>query len=208
MKRANLVIILVVLAIASCSGRRGIGPDWSGKLPPVSQPSMPALIPGYTELDPATGLHMTGTPQLIDLASYRLAVTGAVDHPLSLSYDELRRLPRVEDKPALICKGYFEDYANWAGASLASVLDLAGIKAGAVEVELVSADGYSTSLKVSEALAPGAFLAYELEGTPLPVLHGFPVRAVFPSLLGNKWAKWVVEIRINLPGAAAEAPLN
>ena len=106
------------------------------------------------------------------------------------------RLPRLEAKPALICKGYFEDYANWAGASLASVLDLAGIKPGAVEVELISADGYASTLDVAEARDPGAFLAYELTGNPLPVLHGFPVRAVFPSLPGNKWTKWLVEIKV------------
>jgi DMSO/TMAO reductase YedYZ molybdopterin-dependent catalytic subunit len=40
------------------------------------------------------------------------------------------------------------------------------------------------------------FLAYELEGKPLPVLHGFPLRAVFPGLEGNKWAKWVVGIEV------------
>ncbi|PKL07475.1 MAG: hypothetical protein CVV51_13935, partial [Spirochaetae bacterium HGW-Spirochaetae-7] len=173
MRLIKLIGFLAVLAMASCSGDHGIGPDWTGKLPPVSQPSLPDLIPGYTQLDPATGLHMTGTPLLIDLESYRLVVSGAVDNPFSLTYDELRRLPRLTAKPALVCKGYFEDYANWAGTSLAAILDLAGLKPGAVEVELVSADGYSSSVKMSEALDPGAFLAYELEGKVLPVLHGF-----------------------------------
>jgi DMSO/TMAO reductase YedYZ molybdopterin-dependent catalytic subunit len=40
------------------------------------------------------------------------------------------------------------------------------------------------------------FLAYELSGKPLPILHGFPLRAVFPSMLGSHWVKWLVEIQI------------
>jgi DMSO/TMAO reductase YedYZ molybdopterin-dependent catalytic subunit len=175
----------------------GLGPDATGALPPVSQPPWPDQIPGYTELDPATGLHMTGTPQRIELALYRLKVSGNVDRPLSLSYDEIRRLPRLGSKPALICRGYFEDYANWAGASLAALLDRAGVRAGARRVELISADGYSTSLSLAEARAKDSFLAYELEGRILPVLHGFPLRAVFPGQDGNKWAKWITEIRVN-----------
>jgi DMSO/TMAO reductase YedYZ molybdopterin-dependent catalytic subunit len=193
------IALIALIALTSCSGGPGpgLGPSRiTGRLPTVSQPPWPDFVPGYTELDPSTGLHMTGTPQLIELAGYRLSVVGAVDNPLYLTYDELRRLPRLSAKPALICRGYFEDYANWAGASLSAILGTAGIMAGAAEVELISADGYSTSLQLAEALDPGAFLAYELEGAPLPVLHGFPVRAVFPSQLGSKWAKWVVEIRV------------
>jgi DMSO/TMAO reductase YedYZ molybdopterin-dependent catalytic subunit len=44
------------------------------------------------------------------------------------------------------------------------------------------------------------FLAYEWEGEPVPVLHGFPVRAVFPALNGNKWVKWLIEIEVYKTG--------
>ena len=53
--------------------------------PPVA-PTLPAEIPGYTELDPTTNLHMTGTYQQIDLNTYRLKVTGKVDRPFSSSF--------------------------------------------------------------------------------------------------------------------------
>jgi DMSO/TMAO reductase YedYZ molybdopterin-dependent catalytic subunit len=187
--------LFALLASLSCSGQ-GIGPDAAGNLPPVSQPPWPERIPGYTEVDPATGLHMTGTPQHIDIAGYRIKVTGKVDKPMNLTFDELRRLPRLASKPALICQGYFEDHANWAGASLTALLDRAGVRAEARDVDLISADGYSTSLSIAEARSPDAFLAYELEGRLLPVLQGFPLRAVFPALDGYKWAKWIVEIRV------------
>jgi DMSO/TMAO reductase YedYZ molybdopterin-dependent catalytic subunit len=201
-KLGPLVAVLVLLALGpSGFGQEGlgpgIGPDASGALPPVSQPPWPDRVPGYTELDPSTGLHMTGTPQRIELALYRLRVSGKVDRPLSLSFDEIRRLPRLASKPALICQGYFEDYANWAGASLQALLERAGVGAGARQVELIGADGYSTSVSLAEARSKDAYLAYELEGRILPVLHGFPLRAVFPGLQGNKWAKWITEIKVN-----------
>jgi DMSO/TMAO reductase YedYZ molybdopterin-dependent catalytic subunit len=158
---------------------------------------MPTQIPEYAHEDPATGLHMTGHPVEIDLASYRLKVTGKVDRPLSLTYDELRCMPRVECRGCrLVCPGFFEDYASWAGASLAHVLEMAGVQPEAKSVILTSADGYWNSVSLADALDPQSFLAYEQTGKPLPILHGFPVRAVFPSLPGGYWVKWLVEIKV------------
>jgi DMSO/TMAO reductase YedYZ molybdopterin-dependent catalytic subunit len=163
---------------------------------PIAVPTRPAEVPGYTELDPATGLHMTGTPPDIDFQNYRLEVTGKVEQPLSLTYDELRCLPRVERRCLLNCPGFFQDEATWAGASLDAVLERAGVQSDAKQLRLVSADGYATVVFLDQ-LEPGeSFLAYEWEGEPLPILHGFPLRAVFPSLNGNKWVKWLVQIDV------------
>jgi DMSO/TMAO reductase YedYZ molybdopterin-dependent catalytic subunit len=165
------------------------------KLTPVVAPTT-APDPGYTALDPTTGLHMTGSAKTIDLASYRLQVTGLVDHPLSLSYDDLRCLPKVTASPPLICPGYFEDMAAWSGVPLKYVLELAGVQSGAKEIAMVSADKYENRTEIGDALMEENFLAYEWNGEPLPVLHGFPLRAVFPSMQGNKWVKWLLEIRV------------
>jgi DMSO/TMAO reductase YedYZ molybdopterin-dependent catalytic subunit len=165
-------------------------------LAPVVAPTLPAVIPGYTQLDETTGLHMTGTYQQIDLATWRLKVSGLVDHPLELTYDELRCLPKITDNPPLVCVGFFRDMASWSGVPIKDVLALAGVQSKAKTLSLISADGYRTSLPLDEALKSENFLAYELEGKPLPVLHGFPLRGVFPAMEGNKWAKWVIGIEI------------
>ncbi len=194
--RAHMVSFSMLLLCLSPLFGQGIGPDAKGKLPTVSQPPWPKEIPGYTQLDPETGLHMTGTPQRIDITAYRLKVSGNVTQPLSLSFDDIRRMPRVSSRPVLTCEGYFEDTATWAGASLAALLDRAGIRASAREVDLVSADGYRTSFSIAQAKSPDAYLAYELEGKAIPVLHGFPLRAVMPGLTGFYWAKWIVAIEV------------
>ena len=147
-------------------------------------------------LDESTGLHVTGAGLKIDAASYRLLVTGLVDRPLSLSLEALRCLPKVSSAPDLVCPGYFEDKAGWSGVALKTVLDLAGLQSGAKWIILVGADKYQSQMDLQLALKEGNFLAYEWDGQPLPILHGFPLRAVFPSSQGSYWVKWLVEIKV------------
>lgn len=164
-------------------------------LSPIVAPT-PAADPGYTRRDPSTGLHMTGKMQLIDPITYRLRVTGAVDHPLELTFEQIRCLPKITASPVLTCPGFFVDEATWAGAPIADVLDLAGVQAGAKFVDFVGADGYTASLPLENALDRASFLAYEWEGQPLPRLHGFPLRVVIPGAQGNRWVKWLIEIKV------------
>jgi hypothetical protein len=165
-------------------------------LPTEAAPTLPADIPGYTQLDRSTGLHITGKYVVIDLAHYRLEVTGMVDNPLELKLEDLRCLPRVETSAPILCPGFFEDAANWAGASLDSVLELAKVQPRATNIRLVSADGYSVNLEINTARNGTNFLAYEWNGEPLPILHGFPIRAVFPGMVGGYWLKWLVKIEV------------
>lgn len=165
-------------------------------LRPIVVPTLPEEIPDYTEEDPATGLHMTGTPQVIDLASYRLKVDGKVATPLSLSYDELRLLPKVTATPTLVCQGFFVDVTTWSGVPLRTILEMAGVQPDAERITMRGADKYSFSLELEEALAPENFLAYEWTDQPVPVLHGFPLRAVIPDKNGNAWVKWLLEIEV------------
>jgi DMSO/TMAO reductase YedYZ molybdopterin-dependent catalytic subunit len=154
------------------------------------------LIPESFDLDPTTGLHVTGTAQEIDLEDYRLVITGTVDYALRLTYDDLRCMPRVETRCTLVCPGFFEDEGTWAGVPLIHVLEKAGMRSEAIGLRLVGADGYASLVSMDMARDECNFLAYEWEGEPLPILHGFPVRAVFPESSGNFWVKWLVMIEV------------
>jgi DMSO/TMAO reductase YedYZ molybdopterin-dependent catalytic subunit len=183
-------VVIFLVALAVVTGVAGCGDE----LKPIVVPTLPAEIPAYTAVDPATGLHMTGTPKVIDLASYRLKVDGAVTHPLSLAYDDLRRLPKVTATPTLNCPGFFTDVTTWSGVPLKTILDMAGLQPDAKQIRMKAADDYSFVLSLDEALKPENFLAYEWMGQPLPVLHGFPIRAVVPGRGGSAWVKWLLEI--------------
>ena len=199
--KAMVVLLLFMPAGVRAAGlpevvRSGASSQDSCSPPSITVPEFPEKIPGYTELDPDTGLHVTGTAQRIDLQSYVLEITGKVTRPLSLKYNDLRCLPKITSRPTLTCPGFFEDTATWSGASLHHVLKLAGASESSTHIRLVSVDGYAALVEMKEALSGENYLAYEWEGTPIPVLHGFPVRAVFPGSNGNRWVKWLVRIEV------------
>ena len=197
-----LLVLIVVAVCAGCAIAPGAddaareGRQASCVLPQLAMPPTPAKIPGYTELDPTTGLHVTGALQQIDIVGYRLEVTGKVSKPLSLTYDELRCMPRTEARLKLVCPGFFEDTATWAGTPLKSILQLAKVQRDATGVRLIGADHYSASMSLEAAGSEENFLAYEWEGKALPALHGFPVRAICPGSEGNQWVKWLTKIEV------------
>ena len=99
--------------------------------------------------------------------------------------------------------------AEWAGVSLADVLALAGVKSSAVEVMFEGADHgpeevagdpseitYERSLPISKATHPDTLLAYEMNGEPLPPLHGFPLRLLVSGWYGMNSVKWLVGIHV------------
>jgi DMSO/TMAO reductase YedYZ molybdopterin-dependent catalytic subunit len=167
------------------------------ELKAITQPPQPVKTYLPNEFDAEFGLHITGKYQWIDLEDYHLLVTGLVDHPLNLTYAELRCMPSVTDNPDLKCPGVFTDYASWTGVPIIYILDLAGVQQGAKNLTLVSADGYQVKIPLATASHTKNFLAYEVNGATLPVQHGFPLRAVFPDMWGSYWIKWLVEIRIS-----------
>lgn len=183
--------VLVLFLLAACAPFNG---ECSPR--PVVVPTLPAIIPGYTELDTTTGLHITGTYQEIEVETWRLRVTGKVNNPLELTYDDLRCMPRIESKETIICRGNFEDSATWAGVPLVHILELAGIQEDATQIKLSGADGYSSTVLLKDALSEINFLAYEWQGQSVPILHGFPLRAAFPALPGYTWVKWLLEIEV------------
>jgi DMSO/TMAO reductase YedYZ molybdopterin-dependent catalytic subunit len=159
-------------------------------------PTRPPKTPAYTELDATTGLHMTGTVQEIDLTTYRLEVAGLVDHPLNLTLDELRCMPVVTTSEDLFCPGFFDDEATWAGVPIKHVLDLAGVQSSAKGVNLISGDSYTSYPTLTNAMDEKNFLAYAWNDKPLPVLHGFPLRGIFPGMAGSMWTKWLVKLLV------------
>ena len=191
MNLKSIIWLCLLFLLAACAPLSG-----ECKPRPVVVPTLPSVIPGYTELDESTGLHITGTYQEIDVETWRLRVTGKVNNPLELTYDDLRCMPRIESLTTIICRGNFEDSATWAGVPLIHILELAGIQEDATQIKLSGADGYSSTVLLKDALSEINFLAYEWEGQAVPILHGFPLRASFPALPGYTWVKWLLEIEV------------
>jgi DMSO/TMAO reductase YedYZ molybdopterin-dependent catalytic subunit len=141
------------------------------------------------------GLHVTGTPVDIDIDTYRLKITGAVNTPLSLSLEEIKAMEAQREFVVLDCPGFFTDKGYWTGVRITDFLDLAGIKPGAEQLKFVAADGkYSSNLKLKEVTGEGMLIAYAFEDKSLPKVHGYPLRVVAKDQQGNRWVKWLGEI--------------
>ncbi|HEX6786516.1 MAG TPA: molybdopterin-dependent oxidoreductase [Acidimicrobiales bacterium] len=134
---------------------------------------------------------------------WRLKVHGMVDREMELTFTDLLARPMVERDVTLSCVsnevgGSLVGNAVWRGARLADVLDEAGVQPGATQLFSTSADGWTCGSPVS-AIMDGrdALLAVAMNGEPLPISHGFPVRLVVPGLYGYVSAtKWVVDLEL------------
>jgi DMSO/TMAO reductase YedYZ molybdopterin-dependent catalytic subunit len=141
--------------------------------------------------------------------SWQLRIHGMVRKEISVSFAELIRRPLIEDYITLCCvsnpvAGPYIGNALWLGASLASLLREAGIAAGADQLLCTSADGVTSGTPVQVVMdGRDALLAVAMNGTALPVAHGFPVRMVVPGLYGYVSAcKWLTDIEVTTYAAA------
>ncbi len=144
----------------------------------------------------------------VSTANWHLRIHGMVEREINISFAELLRRPLIEDYVTLTCVsnpvgGPYIGNARWLGASLASLLRSAGIRAGADQLLCTSTDGF-TSGTPTEVILDGrdALLAVAMNGAPLPFAHGFPVRMVTPGLYGYVSAtKWLTDIKVTTFGA-------
>jgi DMSO/TMAO reductase YedYZ molybdopterin-dependent catalytic subunit len=131
-----------------------------------------------------------------DPVTWRLHVDGLVDAPRSLSYDDLRALPRAEQVSTFHCvTGWSVKNVRWAGVRLSTLLDSVQAQPAGNVLSIVSAEKpYVDTLTIEQARLHDVMLAYEMDGRPLPRVHGAPVRLVIPEMYGYKNVKWVERI--------------
>jgi len=163
--------------------------------------------------------HLSDIPE-VDAKDWRLSVGGdGARGTLSLSLDELRRMPAVEVTAVCQCsgnrRGLFDPHvpgvqwgygamgcARWKGVRLKDVLDRAGLKDEAMEIVLAGTDRgpvdktprFIKSIPVWKAVEDTTLVAYEMNGQPLPHWNGFPARIVVPGWTATYWMKHVARI--------------
>ena len=134
-------------------------------------------------------------------ARWSLRITGMVDSPLELSLEELTALETVERPSTLMCisnpvGGDLIGNSVWTGVRLSTLLERAGVQAGATELILRAADNYADSFPIEAAITDGTIVAFLQNGEPLTRDHGFPARVLVPGIYGMKNVKWVTEIEL------------
>jgi DMSO/TMAO reductase YedYZ molybdopterin-dependent catalytic subunit len=155
----------------------------------------------------------------VDLAAYRLKISGLVDRPKSLSLDELKKMGSTELIAGFECSGNrrptqgLSGNGKWTGISLKSVLDSAGVKSSAREFVFFGADHgeedvefrtqkykldvrFGRSLSREKAMTNEPFLAWALNGAPLTKHQGSPLRLLVPGWYGVANVKWLSQIHL------------
>ena len=157
----------------------------------------------------------------LDPATYELPVTGLVQNPLRLTLEDIKSRPKITTPVMMECGGNGRAHlsprpvsapwhdeavgcAEWTGTLLRPILEEAGLLDDAVEILFSGYDrgvdqdvehDYERSLTVEEALREGVFLAYEMNGQPLPPQHGSPLRLIVPDWYGMASVKWLKGIQ-------------
>lgn len=166
--------------------------------------------------------HLADLPfDRLDPETFRLEVKGLVTRPRSFSLAELKSMPAAEIVAVNQCSGNGRGFsqprvaggqagnglmgnARWRGVPLKTVLDLAGVQPGAVQVRFDGMDGpvlpatpdFAKALDIDHARDGEVMLAWAMNGADLPVLNGYPLRLVVPGWYGTYWVKHVNEITV------------
>jgi DMSO/TMAO reductase YedYZ molybdopterin-dependent catalytic subunit len=166
--------------------------------------------------------HLTNLPNTVDSATFRLNIRGHVRRPISLSPHELaRNFEAFEIAAVNQCsgnsRGFFSprvaggQWANgamgnalWRGVRLKDVLDRAGVRAGALLARFNGLDtgvipqtpDFMKSLAIEHARDGEVMIAYAMNGEPLPLLNGFPLRLVVPGWYATYWVKMLNDIEV------------
>jgi DMSO/TMAO reductase YedYZ molybdopterin-dependent catalytic subunit len=153
------------------------------------------------------------TDAKIDAATWRLRVHGAVKQELSLSVDDLKRMPATTLPVVVECAGNMRvnfqpktegtqwgngavSNGEWTGVPLKLLLEQAGLKPEAIEIVCEGGDSGKVirELPVEKALAPETLVAYQLNGADIPVSNGYPLRLIVPGWVGVAQIKWLARL--------------
>ena len=136
-------------------------------------------------------------PQNVDIDTYRLEVTGLVESPLSLTYDDVLQSDLYKQVVTLNCvEGWSVDIL-WEGVKVADIIEPAGVQSDANTVIFYAVDGYTTSLPLEFVLNNDILMAYKMNDVLLPPERGFPFQLVAQDKLGYKWIKWINKIELS-----------
>lgn len=222
-RRRFLGTSLGVLAVAAASGvtgrvlldrgrlnavpQTGAIPEPSSTAPPL--PSGASLdLEGVTPLvTPTEEFYRIDTALLVprpNISTWRLRLTGMVERPFELTYDELLAMPLHEQYVTIACVsnevgGHLVGNALWRGVRLKELLARAGVDPAATQIVGRSVDGFTVGFPTVWALddAREPLVAVGMNGEPLPADHGFPARLIVPGLYGYVSAtKWLTEIEL------------
>lgn len=160
----------------------------------INRHGMPEVPVGQTLTTKWPVLDLGYHPQ-IPMDMWRLTIDGEVENPIVLKWDDVMALPQTEDISDFHCVTTWSKLnMTWKGVSLLDIAALVQPKATATHLMCYGYDTYTTNVAIEEALKPDVLLAHTVEGEPLALEHGGPLRMITPQLYAWKGSKWIKRI--------------
>nr|WP_217361449.1 molybdopterin-dependent oxidoreductase [Aeromicrobium stalagmiti] len=192
---------------AAAASRAGIRLPGAAKAAPAVPSGVEVGVKGVSEfVTPNRDFYRVDTALRIPdvpAEGWSLRIHGMVDQELNLSYRDLMNMPLEEHRVTLTCVsnevgGPYVGNALWLGVRTATLLEMAGVQAGADAIKSTSADRWTAGSPIETVTDDrNAMVAIGMNGEPLPLSHGFPARLVIPGLYGFVSAtKWLTEIEV------------
>ncbi|TMC84743.1 MAG: hypothetical protein E6J06_05880 [Chloroflexi bacterium] len=179
-----------------------LGPDWYRAVFDAPESGLRGISPAVTPVQNFYVVSKNFADPSVDGQSWKLSVGGMVDRPLSISLHDLRALPSTSEYVTLECVsndvgGNLMSTGAFTGVALRDLIAMASPQTQASWVAFKARDGYSESLPLKMIQDSGEILvAYDLDGSALPMAHGYPARMVIPGLYGMKGPKWLDSIQL------------
>jgi DMSO/TMAO reductase YedYZ molybdopterin-dependent catalytic subunit len=165
-------------------------------------PAIVGLSPLFTPNDDFYRIDTALTVPQVSIDTWTLSITGMVDEPITLTWEDLLERPFVEADITLSCVsnevgGNLLGTARWLGTRLDTLLESVGVDPNADQIVGRSVDGYTCGFPVDALDGRNALVAIGMNGEPLPAIHGYPARLIVPGLYGYVSAtKWLTEIEL------------
>lgn len=160
-----------------------------------------AITPVLTETNDFYKVSKNLSDPKVGASSWRLKISGMVNQPFELTYDEVVARSTLTKITTLMCisnelNGDLTGTAQWAGFPLKDLLDQAGVQEGAIDLKFRAADDYEDSIPLAAGLDPDTIVVTGMNGEALRDDHGFPARIIVPGIYGMKNVKWLTEIEV------------
>ncbi|MEM3409592.1 MAG: molybdopterin-dependent oxidoreductase [Nitrososphaerota archaeon] len=138
-----------------------------------------------------------GTPK-VNIDNWRLKISGCVDNPIELTYQDLLSLEQTKVRGGFHCvEGWSIIDVLWEGVKIKTIAEKVSYLQDSKWMIFRGVEGYSAPVPVEYALSEDSIIAIKMNGRPLPLEHGFPARPIIPRLYAWKSVKWLTEIVFN-----------
>jgi DMSO/TMAO reductase YedYZ molybdopterin-dependent catalytic subunit len=164
--------------------------------------NIPLKTPNLHRKPSSLRYYQDGPPEFVNINTWKLSLTGLVKQELSLTYSDILSLPQVEESRRMVCVCNWSIRRTWKGVLLSTIVEMAevpeleGLYLKQTSIGTKEKGVYQATISLNEAIRRRAFLIHSVDGEPLPLEQGYPLRLIDFGLYGYKNVKGLSNLEI------------